>query len=622
MKLNLYLLLIAALVNISPAQAVEIIGDLCGQILPPGVYTAAAACGLACPLELDAKSDANATWTFQCGAAFAIAANSGVFFTDKGSPYNVVWEIGAATAVGAGSTMIGQLTSAGAITLGAAVRWTGTLTSTSGAITLGASSTAADSIVAEGAITIAAGAVSGDLISNIGAVTLGAGAIAGFIVTDGVITLAANVITGDLTSTNGAITLGADAEAGIITTSGAVVLGAGAIRLFCGNNILDNNEQCEPPNVPGCNSVCESVPFCGDGIVDLDEDCDGGDGCDTNCTSIPYCGDGDIDLNEECDGGDNCNADCTSKPFCGDGKIQDGEQCEEPNTPGCSATCQIDSVCGNSIIEFGEECDPPGGSCSETTCQTIHGGGVQGDPHFKTWAGKRYDFHGECDLILFQSSIFNSGMGVDLHVRTTMRREMSYISSAALRIGTDILEVASNGVFYKNGVMGAAMPNDISGFPVTHSQPNENQHIFAVDLGDGESIKIKTYKDFVSVMVDGAQSKDFGDSVGMMGALERGVMLARDGNTVITDHNTFGQEWQVLDTEPKLFDTSRLPQYPQACTMPPPAQTSLLRRRLSESKSAELAAEKACAHWGEGKDDCVFDVLTTGDLEMAVVGAY
>jgi hypothetical protein len=31
---------------------------------------------------------------------------------------------------------------------------------------------------------------------------------------------------------------------------------------------------------------------------------------------------------------------------------------------------------------------------------------------------------------------------------------------------------------------------------------------------------------------------------------------------------------------------------------------------------------KKRAHWGEGKDDCVFDVLTTGDLEMAMVGAY
>ena len=52
-------------------------------------------------------------------------------------------------------------------------------------------------------------------------------------------------------------------------------------------------------------------------------------------------------------------------------------------------------------------------------------------------------------------------------------------------------------------------------------------------------------------------------------------------------------------------------------------RASQLRRRLSESSSVdELAAEEACEHWGEGKDDCVFDVLATGDLEMAMMGAY
>jgi hypothetical protein len=155
MKFNI-LMLLAALVNIAPAQAIPIIGDLCGQTLPPGVYTAPAACSMTCPLELDAGGDANATWTFQCGAAFAIAANSGAFFTNVGSPYNVFWEIGAATAVGAGSSMIGNLISGGGIALGAAVTWIGTITSISGAIALGASSTAADRIEAEGGITIAA----------------------------------------------------------------------------------------------------------------------------------------------------------------------------------------------------------------------------------------------------------------------------------------------------------------------------------------------------------------------------------------------------------------------------------------------------------------------------------
>jgi hypothetical protein len=36
----------------------------------------------------------------------------------------------------------------------------------------------------------------------------------------------------------------------------------------------------------------------------------------------------------------------------------------------------------------------------------------------------------------------------------------------------------------------------------------------------------------------------------------------------------------------------------------------------------ELAAEVACAHLGEDKDDCVFNVLTTGDLDMTMLDAY
>jgi hypothetical protein len=57
--------------------------------------------------------------------------------------------------------------------------------------------------------------------------------------------------------------------------------------------------------------------------------------------------------------------------------------------------------------------------------------------------------------------------------------------------------------------------------------------------------------------------------------------------------------------------------------LPSPKQTSQLRRRLAATSSDEqLAAEKACEHWGEGKDDCVFDVLATGDIDMAVAGAY
>jgi hypothetical protein len=251
------------------------------------------------------------------------------------------------------------------------------------------------------------------------------------------------------------------------------------------------------------------------------------------------------------------------------------------------------------------------------------GGGANGDPHFKTWRGKHFDYHGECDLVLLRSSEFGSGLGLDVHIRTKFRRDMSYISSAVLRIGSDVLEVESQGIYYLNGVAGAALPDEFSGFAFSHTQPSDKQHVFEVHLGGPERIKVKTYKDFVSVLIEQGGSMNFGDSVGLMGDFEQGRMIARDGNTVFDDANAFGQEWQVLETEPSLFQTLRFPQHPMECSLPTPMLADHLRRRLLESSSVdELAAEKACEHWGEGKDDCVFDVLTTGDLEMAIVGAY
>jgi hypothetical protein len=65
-----------------------------------------------------------------------------------------------------------------------------------------------------------------------------------------------------------------------------------------------------------------------------------------------------------------------------------------------------------------------------------------------TWCGQLFDYHGECDLILLQSSTFKSGLGLDVQIRTKIRRGMSFISRVALRIGTDVLKVSrSQGVY-------------------------------------------------------------------------------------------------------------------------------------------------------------------------------
>jgi hypothetical protein len=258
------------------------------------------------------------------------------------------------------------------------------------------------------------------------------------------------------------------------------------------------------------------------------------------------------------------------------------------------------------------------------------GGGGQGDPHFMTWRGQHYDYHGECDLLLLQSQLF-AGLGLDVHIRTKLRRDMSYISGAALRIGSDVLEVEGNGVYYLNGVANAELPSEFGGFAFFYTQPTDKMHtqamdkmhVFEIYLGGRERIKVKTYKDYVSVLIEQGQRKHFTDSVGLMGDFHYGVKLSRDGKRVINDANEFGQEWQVLDTDPTLFQSARFPQHPQKCTMPTPKATKMLRRRLSsESAADQLAAEEACAHWGEYKDDCIFDVLATGDVGMAQAGAY
>jgi hypothetical protein len=174
MKLNLFLLTAAAMFN--AAQAVAVPANLGGQVLSPGLYTGGA-CALNGVLSLN-SNDAAATWTFRCTAAFVGGAASSVIFTDKGSTDNVNWEIGAATTAGAGSSMICNLKSVGAITLGGTNEWTGDLT-TEAAIGVGAGSTLNGNVKAVAAITIGASTTyTGSLESTSGAaVTLGAGSV-------------------------------------------------------------------------------------------------------------------------------------------------------------------------------------------------------------------------------------------------------------------------------------------------------------------------------------------------------------------------------------------------------------------------------------------------------------
>ena len=241
--------------------------------------------------------------------------------------------------------------------------------------------------------------------------------------------------------------------------------------------------------------------------------------------------------------------------------------------------------------------------------------GVSGDPHFKTWSGHKFDYHGACDLVLLQNPDFNDKQGMDIHIRTKHIRELSYVSSAVVRIGEDLLEVHSD-KYFVNAKENAELPTTVGGFKVTHKVVNDHQQTFMIHVKK-QKIVIKTWKQFVSVKIEHATADDFGRATGLMGSFGEGHMFARDGITVLEhDVDAFGQEWQVMPWEAQLFQETDGPQYPEQCTV---LKKTVHRRRLGEV--SEEQAAQACAEVPpEDRDFCVYDVMATNDLSMA--GAY
>jgi hypothetical protein len=255
-------------------------------------------------------------------------------------------------------------------------------------------------------------------------------------------------------------------------------------------------------------------------------------------------------------------------------------------------------------------------------------GGVSGDPHFRTWSGESYDFHGVCDLVLLKNTQFGEGLGMDIHVRTMVMFKMySYVDSASVRIGNDTLEVkgGEKDIIWMNGEQVVDIDDNedaivlSSKFPVSIKKLSERSTEVRINLGGNEEIVIKTWGKMVRVSVSHASSENFGTSVGMMGEYSTGAKLGRDGITKIEDSNIFGQEWQVLPTEAKLFhEIGDTVQSPESCKIP---SSHEMRRRLLEASVTLEEAKMACDHVPRAEFDlCTFDIMATNDVDSA--GAY
>ena len=231
-------------------------------------------------------------------------------------------------------------------------------------------------------------------------------------------------------------------------------------------------------------------------------------------------------------------------------------------------------------------------------------------------------------MVLLQSREFSSGAGLDIHIRTTRVDKAkgvsySYISGVAVKLGSDVLEVMDDGKLIVNGKP-VSNPVNFAGYPISKTFKGKHKKIIIYDLdvtadkAISKPIQIRVNTNAGMLFVD--ISGRFPDSAGLLGPpSDDKRMLARDGETDLFDEwNSFGEEWQVRNDEPKLFQEKRAPQYPQGCVYESNESKSLRRRLSMDSGVTTAEAEAACSgSKGRSKEFCIADVMATGMVDIA-----
>lgn len=253
------------------------------------------------------------------------------------------------------------------------------------------------------------------------------------------------------------------------------------------------------------------------------------------------------------------------------------------------------------------------------------------DPHFKTFAGHKFSFHGQCDLVLLRSTHPESGTNVLVYIRTTRvdnpvrKISYSYISEAAIKINSNVFEVSSDGDIMIDGKEvdnpeKYVLPNSSRTLKKAFHGSKQGIVEYSFVIASGQTIKIRanTHTRMIYVDVEGT----FTTTEGLLGN-DKGL-YSRDGSIgMVGNWNSYSEEWQVLDSEPLLFNERRDPQYPAGCMYEDISNNhshSKLRRRLlddAQDVTIEIATI-ACAKVSvEMKEFCIYDVIATGNLDLA-----
>ena len=265
--------------------------------------------------------------------------------------------------------------------------------------------------------------------------------------------------------------------------------------------------------------------------------------------------------------------------------------------------------------------------------------GAGGDPHVEMYHQETITYQGICDVIFLHSLYGADGLDLAIHARLTSPKrqktgeEFTFISEIAVSIGGNVYEVQSedaamflNGVLHHNhtkeveeddttSAMNIALPTAAAPAEASYTLTKKvigekrNRVLYTFRFANGSEIELRANIHFFACFIE--VRGDFGGTqvAGLLGNPKVPGMFGRDGRLMPKDNvNEYGQEWQVLDTEPDLFvDAHRYPQYPEQCIvvdLKKDFNTADNRRKLAEVENdtmeqnavSELEAEEACRH--------------------------
>ena len=323
---------------------------------------------------------------------------------------------------------------------------------------------------------------------------------------------------------------------------------------LCGNSTIDEGEACDGDELDehscatiaggftggtlACTAQCAFdttecvLASCGNNVVDDNEECDDGnasnqDACLSNCREAT-CGDGyEWSGHEECDDGNTSNQDaCLSlclAASCGDGYQWAGqEECDDGATTsgdGCTSTCVLE-YCGDSVVQpgIGEECEGGVQACT-TTCTSTGQASCQAScrwgicvPPAEICNGTDEDCDGIIDFVSCLSTVYrfyNPSTGDHMFKVNDTTPAPGYVA-----------EVANNWRVYANQVPGTEPIYQVS---------NGTDHMLSGSPTEGEAVG------YVLVATIGyAASPDSFSAAGLAPSL-----LCRYYNPTNGDHFTY-----------------------------------------------------------------------------------